>query len=218
MNKSLLLDIDGVLIRDKALLKHVKDNCVQYVRHKLPTAKDPENVNKVLYLAHGHTARGLRDTFQVDTTDFNEKVYDRRVLNHLAEIIYGSEFQQEAKEIHDLVKNGWNVTLFTNSPSVWALPIARAISDEINVHCPHSSLERTWLKPEAEAYRYFPINMQHIFVDDSLKNIGTARWLPNWKCVYFNEVDEKDHKLWCPTVGSIWEICLYANSSIFPEK
>ena len=218
MNKSLLLDIDGVIVRDRALLKHVKDNCVQYVRYKLPDAKDPENVNKVLHLAHGHTARGLRDAFKINTNDFNEKVYDRRLLNHLAEVIYGNDFQHEAKEIHDLVKNGWNVTLFTNSPSAWALPVARAISDEINVQCPHSSLENTWLKPEAEAYRYFSVNTQHIFVDDSLKNIGTARWLPNWKCVYFSEDDEKDHRLWCPTVGSIWEICLYANSHNAPEK
>jgi len=213
MNKSLLLDIDGVIVRDKALLKHVKDNCVQYVRHKLPDAKEPENVNKVLYLAHGHTARGLRDTFKIDTTDFNDKVYDRRLLNHLAEVIYSSDFQKETEEIHGLVKNGWNITLFTNSPSVWALPVARAISDEINVQCP-----RMWLKPEAEAYRTFSENTNHIFVDDSLKNIGTARWLPNWKCVYFNADDPVDPKLWCPTVGSIWEICLYANSSISPEK
>lgn len=212
MNKSLLLDIDGVLVRDKALLSHVKDNCVQYVRHKLPDAKDPENVNKVLYLAHGHTARGLRNSFRIDTSDFNEKVYDRRLLDHLSEIIYGTEFQKEAEEIHGLVKNGWNVTLFTNSPSVWALPVARAISDEINVQCPH-----TWFKPDVEAYRTFSKNTEHIFVDDSLKNIGTARWLPNWKSVYFSE-DEKDPKLWCPTVGSIWEICLYANSCISPEK
>jgi FMN phosphatase YigB (HAD superfamily) len=213
MNKSLLLDIDGVLVRDKALLNHVKDNCVQYVRHKLPEAKEPENVNKILYLAHGHTARGLRDTFRIDTSDFNEKVYDRRLLDHLSEVIYGTEFQKEAEEIHGLVKNGWNVTLFTNSPSVWALPVARAISDDINVQC-----SPTWLKPEAEAYRYFPVNMQHIFVDDSLKNIGTSRWLPNWTSVYFNADDHKDPKLWCPTVGSIWEICLFVNSHTVPEK
>jgi FMN phosphatase YigB (HAD superfamily) len=213
MNKSLLLDIDGVLVRDKALLSHVKDNCVQYVRHKLPDAKDPESVNKILYLAHGHTARGLRNAFRIDTTDFNEKVYDRRLLDHLSEVIYGTEFQKEAEEIHGLVKDGWNVTLFTNSPSVWALPVARAISDEINVHCPHM-----WLKPEAEAYKYFPNDQDYIFVDDSLKNLGTARWLPNWIPIYFNADDPKDPKLWCPTVGSIWEICLFANSHTDLEK
>jgi hypothetical protein len=49
-------------------------------------------------------------------------------------------------------------------------------------------------------------------VDDSLKNIGTARWLPNWKCVYFNADEPKDHRLWCPNISSIWELCLYVNS------
>lgn len=212
MSKSLLLDIDGVIVRDRALLDHVKDNCVSYVRQKLPAAKDPREVNRILYLAHGHTARGLKNAFQIDTSDFNEKVYDRKLLDHLAEVIYGTEFQQEAKEIHGLVEQGWDVTLFTNSPSVWALPVARAIGDDIYVHCPSTNLENTWLKPEAGAYKYFPSDQHHILVDDSLKNLGTLRWLSNWSPVYFNAEDPKDHKLWCPTVSSIWELCLYVNS------
>ena len=36
--KSLLLDIDGVVVRDKLLLSHVKENCVNYVASKLPEA------------------------------------------------------------------------------------------------------------------------------------------------------------------------------------
>ena len=56
--KTLLLDIDGVVIRDKPLLDHVKNNCVAYVKEKLPKCKDPQETNRVLYLANGHTARG----------------------------------------------------------------------------------------------------------------------------------------------------------------
>lgn len=213
MNKSLLLDIDGVLVREKALLKHVKDNCVRYVQNKLPEAKDPRDVNKILYLAHGHTAIGLKKSFGIDTSDFNEKVYDHSLIDHLAEVIYAPEFQQEAEEIHGLIRNGWNVTLFTNSPIEWAVPIAYAISDEICVHSP----DGTWHKPEAAGYVSFPKDRHYIFVDDSLKNLGTARWLPNWSPVYFNE-GPVDHKLWCPTVSSVWEICLFANSHTAPGK
>ena len=118
--KSLLLDIDGVVVRDKLLLSHVKENCVNYVASKLPEAKSPRDVNRVLHLSHGHTARGLNMVFKIDTSDFNEKVYDKRLMDHLAEVIYGSEFQEEAKEIHELTQNGWKVTLFTNSPVKWA--------------------------------------------------------------------------------------------------
>ena len=209
--KSLLLDIDGVLIRDKELLRNVRDNCAAYVRSKLPECKDPRKVNDVLYLSYGHTARGLTGAFQVDTRDFNAKVYDRKLLDRLAEVIYGTEFQQEAKEIHDLTNRGWKLTLFTNSPMEWAAPIARAIGDDVYVWCPPTNVNEGALKPEASAYVQFPKHQTHLYVDDSLKNLGTARWLPNWHPIYFSE-GEKDQRLWCPQIGSIWELCLYVNS------
>jgi FMN phosphatase YigB (HAD superfamily) len=204
--KSLLLDVDGVLIRDKLLLSHVKENCVNYVASKLPESKNPRETNRHLHLSHGHTARGLNMVFKIDTSDFNEKVYDKRLMDHLAEVIYGSEFQEEAKEIHELTQNGWKVTLFTNSPVKWAGKVAHAISDEVFVVCPG-----THMKPEVPMYTQFPQHHTHIYVDDSLKNLGTARWLPNWHSVYFNE-GEKEPRLWCPQVDNMWELLLYVNS------
>jgi FMN phosphatase YigB (HAD superfamily) len=209
--KSLLLDIDGVLVRDKLLLAHVKDNCVTYVRSKLPESKNPIETNRLLYLSHGHTARGLTSAFGIDTSDFNAKVYDKSLMDHLAEVIYGSEFQQEAKDIHDLVKNDWIVTLFTNAPIEWAGPVARAIGDDVFISCAGSNIMTHPIKPEVGAYMNFPKHHTHIYVDDSLKNLGTARWLPNWHPVYFNEGPKED-RLWCPQIGSIWELCLYINT------
>jgi FMN phosphatase YigB (HAD superfamily) len=206
--KSLLLDIDGVLVRDRLLLEHVKDNCVKYVTAKLPESKSPRDVNKILYMTHGHTARGLSKAFQVDASDFNEKVYDKRLLDHLAEVLYSTDFQLEAKEIHELTKKDWKVTLFTNSPIEWAGRVARAISDEVFVVCGTTDGP---LKPEADMYTQFPKHLTHIYVDDSLKNLDTARWLPNWHPVLFNQ-DAKEDRLWCPQVSSIWETCLFVNS------
>lgn len=209
--KSLLLDIDGVVVRDKLLMAHVKQNCVEYVRAKLPKCKDPDLTNKHLYLAHGHTARGLQMVFNVDTSDFNKKVYDKSVLEHLADVISSSDFQEEAKQIHEITQNGWNVTLFTNSPIEWANPVALAISDELYIKCAGPDASKTYLKPDSNFYNDFSKVQTHLFVDDSLKNLGTARWMPNWHSIYFNE-GEKEHHLWCPQVGSIWELCMYVNS------
>ncbi len=204
--KSLLLDIDGVLVRDKLLLAHVKDNCVAYVRAKLPECKNPAETNRVLYLSSGHTARGLREAFSIDTSDFNAKVYDKKLMDHLYSVISGTEFQQEVKDIHEFTERGWNVTLFTNSPPEWALPVAEAIGPLVGVRCPDGAF-----KPEAGAYKWFPSHHVNLFVDDSLKNLGTTRWLPNWHPIHFME-GPKDPKPWCPTVGSIWELCLMVNS------
>jgi FMN phosphatase YigB (HAD superfamily) len=208
MYKSLLLDIDGVILRDKLLLEHVKDNCVRYVASKMPESKDPRKTNSALYLSHGHTARGLQKIFNIDTSDFNSKVYDKNLINHLSEVIYGTDFQKEAEELHELTQKDWKVTLFTNSPTEWATPIARAISDNLYIDCANLDLQ---LKPDASRYTNFPKHMTHVYIDDSLKNLGTARWLPNWHSVYFNEGPKED-RLWCPQVSSVWEICMYVNS------
>lgn len=204
--KSILLDIDGVIIRDKILLNHVRENCTNYVASKLPEAKNPGDVNRILHLSHGHTARGLNLAFKVDTSDFNEKVYDKRLMEHLSEVIYGTEFQEEAKEIHKLSLNEWKVTLFTNSPIEWAGPVARAIGDNIYTTCPNP-----YMKPEVPMYTQFAKQMTHLYFDDSLKNLGTARCLANWHPVYFNEGDQES-RLWCPQVGTMWELLMYVNS------
>jgi FMN phosphatase YigB (HAD superfamily) len=217
--KSLVLDIDGVIVRDKLLMAHVKDNCVRYVQSKIPDCKDARNVNRILYLTHGHTARGLTHSFGVDTSDFNEKVYDGRLMDHLAEVIYGADFQAETKEIHDFTKKGWNVTLFSNAPEVWSRRVALAIGDDVYLRCPGDDGP---FKPEAAAYANFSKAQTHVFVDDSLKNLGTARWLPNWHPIHFDEGAENDsilvpggYKPWCPTIGSIWELSLFLDTADF---
>lgn len=219
--KSLLLDIDGVIVRDRLLMTHVRDNCVKYVESKIPGCKDPRRVNQLLYLVHGHTAKGLSHSFGVDTRDFNEKVYDRRLMDHLSEIIYSTDFQHEAKEIHDFTKRGWNVTLFSNAPTTWCTAVARAIGDDVYLRCPGDDVTQWPLKPEAGAYLDFPKTHTHVFVDDSLKNLGTARWLPNWHPIHFAQSFDDDsilvpnYKPWCPTIGSIWELGLFLNTADF---
>jgi FMN phosphatase YigB (HAD superfamily) len=213
--KSLVLDIDGVLIRDRQLLDNVRQNCVRYVAKKLPECKDPARVNSVLFATTGHTARGLQTNFGIDASDFNKEVYDSNLRSRLWEVLSSTEFQQDAKEIHNLTKNGWRVTLLTNSPIEWAGQVAQAIGDDVSVVCPGGNVLDSPLKPDASAYINFAKHHTHIFVDDSLVNLTTTRWLPNWHPVYFNETKHVggSNPDWCPTVGSIWELCLFINSA-----
>lgn len=215
--KSLLLDIDGVIVRDRLLLAHVRDNCARYVESKIPGCRDPKRVNQVLYLTHGHTARGLAHSFNVDTSDFNSKVYDKRLLDHLGEVLSTQDFQEEAAEVHAFTKKGWNVTLFSNAPTVWCTQVARAIGDDLSIRCPGDDVMKWPLKPDATAYEDFSKVQTHVFVDDSLKNLGTARWLPNWHPIHFDEGQgpEFGYKPWCPTIGTIWELALFLDTADF---
>jgi len=164
---SLVLDIDGVLIRDPLLLEHVRYNVVQYVRAKLPHAKQPDRVNRLLYKHYGHTARGLEHAFRIDTRDFNEKVYTPRLNDHLWEVLSGDQFKADAETIHGISQNGWDVTLFSNAPLSWSMPVMRAIGHDVQVR--NCGLH---LKPHLSAYTTgFSDTKPHLFVDDTLENL-----------------------------------------------
>jgi hypothetical protein len=210
--KSLLLDVDGVLVRDRQLLNHVRDNCVRYVAKKVPACKQPNRLNTSMYSMSGHTARGISDAFGIDTSDFNDFVYDVPVRTRLWDLLSSTEFQKDAAEIHNLTRHGWTVTLFTNSPMKWAGEVAHAISDEVYVRCP-DNLTHTPVKPEAAAYDFAKHHI-HVFVDDKITNLTPTLKLPNWKPVYFNpaKYDTKMVSKVFPTIGSIWELCLYINT------
>ena len=201
--KSLILDVDGVLVRDRLLLEHVKSNAVEYVRSKLPKAPEPAKVNSVLYARYGHTALGLKHAFGFDVSDFDEKVYDKRLIDHLWSVLSGNEFQEEAAVIHEIVKSGWDVTLFSNSPLIWTLPVRSAISDEVKI-----SLDGQFYKPDVRAYMSFDNRQTHLFVDDKEINLRSAKYIKNWVPIMYSENKGKEYV----SVSSIWELGLLTNT------
>jgi FMN phosphatase YigB (HAD superfamily) len=206
MNNMLLLDVDGVIIRDKLLLEHVKYNAVQYVRTKLPDAKDPSKVNRLLYKRYGHTARGLKSAFEIDTKDFNEFVYDKSLLSHLDHVLMSNQFKDDAEIIREL-STKWETRLFSNAPLDWTLPIA----DRLGVSVSHDGL---FVKPDPRAFSKFPREVRKYFVDDCMANLTTAGYMQGWVPIHFDENVTKgpgfDPRF--PTVSSIWELQLFMNS------
>jgi hypothetical protein len=200
----LLLDVDGVILRDKLLLAHVKHNATNYVRNKLPECKDAATVNNSLFLAYGHTARGLQTGFGIDARDYNEQVYDKSLMAHLAEVIEGTEFQRDAEYINNTINNGWPVTLFSNAPHCWLDPVARAISDQVKIRCPGPDLSTSYLKPEFGFYKEFDDCTDYYFIDDSLKNLGAVRNMKNWYPVHFT--NEFEPHSWCPQISHLRNI------------
>ena len=202
----LLLDVDGVIIRDRKLFEHVKHNADRYVAKKLPECPDPEETNRVLYLSHGHTARGLKSAFGIDASDFNDFVYDKNLMAHLADVLDSDQFRLDAETIHSLTERGWPVTLFSNAPHQWVQPVARAINDQVKIRCPGPDMTSARFKPDLSFYREFDSCESYYYVDDSLKNLGAIRPWPNWRPIYFTERKEKH--LWCQQVSSLAELSL----------
>lgn len=209
--RNLLLDIDGVILRDRELLQHVKDNCVKYIKYKVPECKEPEKRNDTLYLIYGHTARGLQVGYEVDVSDFNRQVYDKELMEHLGVVLAEPELREELRELNALSQENWQMYLFTNSPWRWATRVAVAIGENVRIKCPGDP-SFSPLKPELGAYTVPPSSM-NLMIDDSLKNLGAARSFSNWKVALFNQ-GEPDPCLWCPQVASIHDICTLARSIV----
>lgn len=183
----------------------VENNITQYIRAKLPYAKNPDMVRNILYKKYGHTGRGLAKTFGIDTRDFNEFVYNKSLMTHLAEYLEGRQFQEDAEDIHKLIQDdGWKVTLFSNAPECWTRPIGLAIDSRVRI-----ARDDKFLKPEAGAYTKFGKKKDYIFVDDSILNLLTPALCPNWTCIHFANQAEQTKFLTC---RSIWELTLMANT------
>lgn len=212
MSKTLLLDVDGVLVRDRLLFSHLKDNAANYVRLKVPHSKDPRSLNATLFKKYGHTAIGLNKAYGIDASDFDRYVYDRRLIDHLWSVLSGTEFQQEAEIVHEIASRGdWKVSLFSNAPPVWTVPVSQAISDLVGI----SELE--YLKPQGLAYAHFSPNDMYLFVDDKVENLRPVKDLVNWRPVHFCEESRNTQPEFI-TVGSIWEIQLATSVFLDPVQ
>lgn len=196
-SQKLLLDIDGVIVRDKTVLDHVRNNVVRYVNKKLPGMKRHSKLNNLMYRAYGHTAKGLRKEFGVDTSDFNDFVYTPHVLNHLFDFLRTSDtFQNDARIIRGFMYRGWDVELFSNSPMCWSELVQDAIGDVGN--------SGTYSKPDIETYLKINDDSKKIIVvDDKMCNLMPALFFPNWTAVHFSEYRETQ---FIKTVKTMYEL------------
>lgn len=193
--KSLLLDVNGVVLRDPDLFRWVRQNHVAYVKAKVPHSKNPRETERLVRIAYGHTARGLQKVYGVDTSDFAEKVYDKKLMDRLTETLYSTEFQQDAKIIHEIASGyEWKVTLMSNAPGVWVSKVAEAISD--HVYTCYNKDDMKW-----------PVHHVHVFVDDDVKNM---RYLPNITPVLFTQ--NKNPNAWYAQVNSFEDLAMLIRS------
>lgn len=171
--KVLLLDIDGVLLKDKLLLHNVTENVVQYVQKHAPIKNldtlQARHLNKLLYKSHGHTLRGMRIAFPNNAEEytnscFAKEVYNKQLLSNLLKHIDSSD---EFKLLHETFQpiidrcNEKNIPIhiLSNAPLEWCCPIFCAfnishmvISQDTFFHSNHLYFNNSLLKPDVELY------------------------------------------------------------------
>jgi hypothetical protein len=230
----LLLDIDGVVMRNKRLLKNVKFNCTKFVQthsNKPMGLYEAYQKNHMLHKNYGHTLRGLNYT--VDKGYFNNQVYDKRIYNELDNYLNTSEFEDHingfSEIYHICKKNDIPIGIFSNAPFDWCNRIVYGIEikqecfiDEIysNEHYAMTS----YLKPDYEVYSGVEKDIKDkygsseiIMVDDSFINLKPIYNQLPWSPVLFkNEQFTKESII--PNISNMYELKTFLNTKINYNK
>lgn len=130
-NRILLLDFDGVILRQKPVLQKVQQRIIDYVQLNVHKGylhpEDAMRLNQDLYTRYGHTHIGMKKLFLPFSrlSDFNKFVYDPLFMNQLyMDAVRTTQVQEEMKDFKSWVKEferTYDIPcyIFTNSPSHW---------------------------------------------------------------------------------------------------
>lgn len=206
MNYHILLDVDGVLIRDVQILNKVKNNVVKYVAKNAKIDKYVAiKLNNRLYKNHGHTEIGLmKENYKnYDIKEFCKNVYNDDVLNDLYNIKITEEINNIVNTLEFLKLQGISVSLFSNAPEIWCDVLIKSyhIKDLItDIYACDNINYCGKLKPEKTIYDFIEkklINAEThrlMFIDDTIINLQPVLKKYHWMPILFdpNSNNKKD--------------------------
>ena len=202
-----LVDFDGVILRNKRVLGAVKDRVDKYVA-KVMRIDDPgraEKVNQYLYRNYGHSLIGLRKVIDDDAGDleeFNKFVYDD--INIGRDDFYFAK-GEVAKDWEPFLNRmeclGIEVHIFSNAPKEWCLNFIdpKKVNGFVSDNLPRKS---EYLKPGYQVYDVVSTwywGKQVYFIDDKVQNLVKKH--PLWTNVLFDpkidcDLVKLDSNLW----------------------
>lgn len=215
----LLLDFDGVVLRNHAIHKKIIDRCTNFV-HKVVNCKDKSfasRLNKELYYNAGHTLYGLNKLGYngVNEKDFEDYVYkDINYNDYLYDVkdTHKDDIQSFKNLENYCKKNNVPMKFFSNAPDIWCHSICNKMGIT-ELPTTYSYMSR--LKPEPPSYNDVDLHLNsdlYIFVDDKLTNLLNTPDNSKWKCVWMCETDNlnvndrltmiKDLTYLCPVIDN----------------
>lgn len=196
----LLLDFDGVVLRNHNIHKVVVDRCTNFVHKvvKCPNKEFASKLNRELYYNAGHTLYGLNKLGYngVNEKDFEKYVYkDINYNDYLYDVkdTHKSDIESFKKLETHCKKNNIEMLFFSNAPDVWC----HSICNEMGI----SKLPTTYsfmsrLKPEPQSYMDVDLHLKsdlYVFVDDKLTNLLNTPNTTKWKCVWMDNSDYSEY-------------------------
>jgi len=217
MPRVLLLDVDGVIFRNRYASKMVKERIIDYVHRKTHTTlPEAAAINQKAYQTYGHTLIGLNNILPspikdtITLTEFNQHVYNPELIEQVKSICtYDITTYEEARDLRHLsiacAHTNIPIYLFSNAPRSWV----RTVCDIQGIQLPFENLFCSgdkWLykgdpvlKPELRTYAYvqnylvskYGKQIEILFVDDQASNteVPERRGGRRWKCFHYQEHD-----------------------------
>jgi len=206
MSSVLLLDFDGVVLRNKQLSLYQSRRSAKFLQKHthLPLATCIK-LNNEYYPKYGHTVLMVNHIFRKNTTleEYNEYVFDKHHLNRLNNLVCERSVDQ-IKGFKDVFNtcaaNDMDWAIFSNANINWVLHFSKLggledVTDRKIIY--PQTLDM--LKPKKKAYD----NIENIysqcctivFVDDSSINLEEPEKRDNWIPIHFKTNDDHNNIL-----------------------
>lgn len=210
-HRALLLDFDGVVLRNQKVKKYVEHCCTKLLSHKVNIPyKTARQVNQQLYPVYGHTSFIINRDYNVPCSmeQFNDTIYNEYINYKYIEKLLSFEDVAYAKQFERLVST-WNpdtVFIFSNATDVWCANILLMVGlggliPGTNMLC--SNLLKA-LKPSYNAYAeaesqarlLIPTLSSFVFVDDHANNLLPVKDFAHWHTFHYtaDNTPESLHK------------------------
>lgn len=205
----LLVDFDGVVLRNHKCMRYQCDQSAKFVQKVTGMSlKASEALNLQCYPRYGHTVTMLNKLFNNITTleEYNDFVFDPITMSSML----GSELDMQTRHhftsfvplIDKCANADINTAIFTNASLSWVEFCTSKISPpfmkNVQVVYPRHTVE---MKPNRQAYDnieiLFPNKEEFWFVDDSKANLVEPSQRENWIPFYYTPnttiQDMQDH-------------------------
>jgi FMN phosphatase YigB (HAD superfamily) len=207
MTRAILFDLDGVLLRNRAVARLTEEQVTRFVQRRLrtPTLLEAQNINRVMYTGFGHTLIGLQKVYGVrdSVQEFNHAIYTPEFFQAVSgALVRDAETRACIRDARAALRHcrdrGVEPFVFTNAPSIWAnhalrvLGACNLVNENNQFTSDHMvSTEGQLLKPDPRLYERVRavlcergFGARTAFVDDSLTNlkplIGDRSWDLFW--------------------------------------
>lgn len=195
---NLLLDFDGVVIRNERIAAIVKNKSESFIAKKYNLTKSQSaRVNRVFYKTHGHTAIGVDpNNYKQHVLEYNDYVFSDMEYSLLREYITPTD----VRSLRNVVSLKRKYALFTNAPISWCENMcALAHVDLYDFIDPSRCFasDEGLIKPKKEIYDRVEESLEnHIyFIDDSAINLEAVRDRDRWSTTLLRPDEDLSSRL-----------------------